>query len=92
MKDFLSRPMAVNSKKSQKGRCRVLWRGEEDEMIREPGERIPEVDEPERPELQLSRQERRWVALGALKSALLIGFVYLAGIGLIIWLMLALWL
>lgn len=61
-------------------------------MIREPGERIPEVDEPERPELQLSRQERCWVALGALKSALLIGFAYLAGIGLIIWLMLTLWL
>lgn len=69
-----------------------MRRREEGEMIREPGERIPEVDEPERPELQLSRQERRWVALGALKSALLIGFAYLAGIGLIIWLMLTLWL
>ena len=69
-----------------------MRRGEEDEIIREPGERIPEMDEPERPELQLSRQERRWVALGALKSALLIGFVYLAGIGLLIRLMLTLWL
>lgn len=69
-----------------------MRREENEEIIREPGERIADVDEPARPELQLSRQERRWVALGALKSALLIGFVYLAAFGLIIWLMLALWL
>ncbi len=43
------------------------------------------------PGLTLTRKERRWVALGALKSALLIGSVYLIGGAVLIWLMLFLW-
>lgn len=54
----------------------------------------PEVweDEPEeKPEIQLTKEERRWIALGALKSALLIAAVYLIGAALLIWLMLVIW-
>ncbi len=62
-----------------------------------------QYDEPDRPEsleddaysnepgFTLTRKERRWVALGALKSALLIGSVYLIGGAVLIWLMLFLW-
>lgn len=46
---------------------------------------------PNDPRLMLTRKERRWVALGALKSALLIGSVYLIGGAILIWLMLFLW-
>jgi hypothetical protein len=60
----------------------------EDEMIHDPGERLPGE---ETPELTLSRQERRWYALGALKGALMIGAVYLIGLGVLIALMLGLW-
>ena len=60
------------------------------EIIHDPDERVEDPDT-FRPELQLSRHERRWVALGALKAALLIGLVYLAVIALIIWLMLHFW-
>ena len=52
----------------------------------------PEKEErADRPELELTRQEKRWVALGALKGALLIGLAYLIGGAALIWLMLALW-
>ncbi|MGN0335447.1 MAG: hypothetical protein ACI4DV_07295 [Lachnospiraceae bacterium] len=55
----------------------------------------PEFSEDENPEeepkLQLTKQERRWVALGALKSALLIGSVYIIAAAILIWLMLTLW-
>ena len=52
----------------------------------------PEEEErAERPELELTRQEKWWVALGALKGALLIGLAYLIGGAVLIWLMLALW-
>ena len=43
------------------------------------------------PELELTRQERRWVIWGALRAALLIGAVYIVGGALLIWLMLAVW-
>lgn len=65
--------------------------------MREPEEqRNPEEwefleEENREPELSLTRQERRWIALGALKSALLIGAVYLIAAALLIWLMLAIW-
>lgn len=65
--------------------------------MREPEEqRNPEEwefleEENREPELLLTRQERRWIALGALKSALLIGAVYLIAAALLIWLMLAIW-
>ena len=39
----------------------------------------------------LNRQERKWYALGALKAALLIGLVYIVGLGIAILLMLFLW-
>ena len=35
----------------------------------------------------MSRQDRRLYILGALKAALLIGFAYIAGLGLLIWLL-----
>ena len=38
---------------------------------------------------QFSRSERRMAILGALKAALLIGAAYIAGLGLLIWLMVA---
>lgn len=50
-----------------------------------------ETPEREQPELELTREEKRWVALGALKSALLIGSVYLIGGALLIGLMLLAW-
>lgn len=54
--------------------------------------RVPEGEEPDdKPELKLTRQERRWVILGAMKSALLIGLLYVAAGGILIWLMLRLW-
>ncbi len=60
------------------------------DLIRDPGESVDEEDRP-RPELELTRQEKRWIALGALKSGLLIGGVYLVVFGLLIWLMLKVW-
>lgn len=50
-----------------------------------------ETPKQEQPELELTREEKRWVALGALKSALLIGSVYLIGGALLIGLMLLVW-
>lgn len=63
---------------------------EDYELIHDPEERIDDPDE-FRPELQFSKQERRWIIFGALKTTLLIALVYLAGLGLIIWLLLKLW-
>ena len=63
---------------------------QDEEIIHDQGESVEE-SEKIRPELHLSRQERRWVALGALKSALLIALVYLAGLAFVIWLMLTMW-
>ena len=37
------------------------------------------------PELELTKQERRWVIWGALGAALLIGGVYIVGGALLIW-------
>ena len=60
---------------------------EEDyEMIREP-EKSSEDERQTWKKSDLTRQERRWFALGALKSGLLIGLVYLVGLGLAILLM-----
>lgn len=60
------------------------------DLIKDPGEETGQEDRP-RPELELTRQEKKWIALGALKSGLLIGGVYLVGLGLLIWLMLKVW-
>lgn len=60
------------------------------EMISEPGE-ILDDERQTRQELDLTRKERRWVALGALKSGLLIALVYLLGLGGVILLMTLLW-
>lgn len=61
---------------------------EKNDLYREPDEMD---EEPLEPELRLSRQEQRWIILGALKSALLIGGIYIVGAGLLIWLLLAIW-
>lgn len=60
------------------------------ELIHDPDENVPDGEEV-RPEEQLNRQERRWYALGALKSALLIGSAYMIGFAIIIALMLWFW-
>lgn len=60
------------------------------DLIKDPGEAAGEEDRP-RPELELTRQEKRWIALGALKSGLLIGTVYLVVLGFLIWLMVKFW-
>lgn len=60
------------------------------ELIHDPDENVPDGEEV-RPEEQLNRQERRWYALGALKSALLIGSAYMIGFAIIIVLMLWFW-
>ena len=57
---------------------------DEGEALKNPGSgRIPNTD--------LNPKERRWVVLGALSGALLIGLVFLAGLLLVIALMLILW-
>lgn len=68
-------------------RYTVTEQEEQKEIIYDPGEPA----EPEQPEFELTREEKRWVALGALKSALLIGSVYLIGGVLLIGLMLLVW-
>ena len=64
-------------------------RDSEREYLYEDPEELEE--EPLEPELKLSRQEQRWIVLGALKSALLIGGVYIVGAALLIWFLLAIW-
>lgn len=61
---------------------------EKNDLYREPDEMD---EEPLDPELKLSRQEQRWIIFGALKSALLIGGIYIVGAGLLIWFLLAIW-
>ena len=48
-------------------------------------------EENEEPKLELSRQERRWIIMGALKSALLIASVYIIGGALLNWFLLTVW-
>lgn len=55
-----------------------------------PGERRQEPEQ-RQPEPALTRQERRWVVLGALKGTLLIAGAYLLGLGAVIALLLLLW-
>lgn len=43
------------------------------------------------PDLELTKEEQRWVTLGALKSALLIGMIYIVAAALLIWLLLRIW-
>lgn len=45
-------------------------------------------EENKEPELELTRQERRWLIVGVLRTALLIGSIYLIGAALLIWLIL----
>lgn len=63
---------------------------EDYEIISDSGENVDDPDEL-RPELHFSKQERRWIALGALKSALLIGAIYVGVLGVAIWLLLKFW-
>lgn len=39
----------------------------------------------------MTKKETMWYVFGALKAALLIGGAFIAGLGLLIWLMLAVW-
>lgn len=50
-----------------------------------------ENEEIQEPEIKLTRQERRWVIMGALKSVLLIASVYVIAGALLIWLLLKIW-
>lgn len=43
------------------------------------------------PNSELTPKERRWVILGALSSALLIGLVFMVGLGIIVALMVIFW-
>ena len=53
-------------------------------------ERSGEMDRPwEVQKDQFSKSERRMAILGALKAAMLIGAAYIVGLGLLIWLMVA---
>ena len=59
------------------------------ELERE-GDRSENADRPwEAQKDQFSKSERRMAILGALKAALLIGAAYIVGLGLLIWLMVA---
>lgn len=60
------------------------------EIIHDPDEHVPDGKEV-RPEEELTREERRWYVMGALKSTLLIGGAYVAGFAVIILLMLWFW-
>ncbi|MDY2628696.1 MAG: hypothetical protein SOW08_10370 [Lachnospiraceae bacterium] len=60
------------------------------ELIHDPDEQVPD-EEGARPDEEMTRQERRWYILGALKSTLLIGGAYLMGFAVIIALMLWFW-
>lgn len=51
----------------------------------------PENEELQEPKIKLTRRERRWFIMGALKSALLIASVYIIGGALLIWLLLKIW-
>lgn len=53
----------------------------------------PEQELPDVPsmESEISKEERRWYILGAMKAALLIGFAFIAGLGLVILLLMAIW-
>jgi hypothetical protein len=53
----------------------------------------PEQLEPDRPweDHSMSREERRWYVLGALKASLLIALAFIVGLGLVIALMLLFW-
>ena len=48
-------------------------------------------EENEEPKVQLSRQERRWIIMGVLRTALLIGSVYIICGALLIWFLLTVW-
>ena len=61
---------------------------EKDDFYEDPQEL---EEEPLEPELKLSKQDQRWIVFGALKSALLIGSVYLVGAALLIWFLLKIW-
>ena len=54
------------------------------------GDRSENADRPwEAKKDQFSKSERRMAILGALKAAMLIGAAYIVGLGLLIWLMVA---
>lgn len=61
----------------------------EEEMIYDEGETRKE--DSWEPEFELTKEEQRWVALGALKSALMIGMIYIVAAAILIWIMLKIW-
>ena len=50
-----------------------------------------EQTSPYQQETEISKEEQRWYMLGAMKAALLIGFAFIAGLGLVILLLMAIW-
>jgi len=66
-----------------------MRRNTDDEPFYEQG--LPDEEQKKRPELELTKEEKRLVALGALKSGLLIALVYIIGGAVLIWLMLFFW-
>ncbi len=51
----------------------------------------PDQKESPKSEPIMTKKETMWYVFGALKAALLIGGAFIAGLGLLIWLMLAVW-
>ena len=62
---------------------------QEDEIIYDEGERREENSW--QPELEFTKEEQRWFALGALKSALMIGMIYVVAAAILIWVLLKIW-
>ena len=59
------------------------------------GKKKKPVNEPKKENPQsepiMTKKETMWYVFGALKAALLIGGAFIVGLGLLIWLMLAVW-
>ena len=60
-------------------------------IIHDEGEDISDQGPKMIPNTELTSKERRWVILGALSGALLIGLAFIVGLGIIIALMVIFW-
>ncbi|MBB5263051.1 hypothetical protein HNP82_000145 [Catenibacillus scindens] len=60
-------------------------------IIHDEGEDISDQGPKMIPNTELTPKERRWVILGALSGALLIGLAFIVGLGIIIALMVIFW-
>lgn len=65
-----------------------IFFGHGPQLLRERRSLKRQVSETPREPLNLTKEETRWYALGALKAGLLVGLVYAAGLGLVILIML----